>query len=403
MNEDETRTAPSLPTGMAGPVRWVGTGVVVLGAVVLVAGSAAMLLAGEGFSVGPILTAAVLGGIGLALRHFAGRLVRGDGPELPVVASYVFIGVGAVMLVGGIALVFDDPGGFALMAFGLVFAGAGYLARRLFATPAGKRAVAVSSHTVGIRGYDGRRGRRSQASIVHVDENATEAEVEAVQRAWLDEQWRRRPDWVAGRIEADAARSGNLVFVAAGLWTALALALAGAGHAWDEFIWLPAGLAALVAIAFWAAAARTWLHRRKFAPSCLVLETTPVWLGERLAGEVETGVPRSVRPKDGFRLVLRCVHRWEERRGSGSDRRTEQRRDVLWQEEGRELGRASARQPNLLLPVRFYLPEDRPATSLGGGSEGIVWELEVTATLPGLDYGVGFELPVLARGTLPAG
>jgi hypothetical protein len=75
---------------------------------------------------------------------------------------------------------------------------------------------------------------------------------------------------------------------------------------------------------------------------------------------------------------------------------------VLWQDERREPGHVGARSAHVLVPVRFALPADRPATTLGGG-EGIAWELEVFAAMPGLDYRATFTLPILPPGALDAG
>jgi hypothetical protein len=68
---------------------------------------------------------------------------------------------------------------------------------------------------------------------------------------------------------------------------------------------------------------------------------------------------------------------------------------VLWEEEWRGAGHASARSDNLSMPIDFALPEDQPATSLDSFSQGIAWELTITAAMPGVDYGATFQIPVL--------
>jgi hypothetical protein len=389
---------PSMLAQFAGPIRWVGNGIWGLAAFVLIVGAVVIFLSGEELNIGLIITAAVLVGIGWLFRYAARRLEDGDGAEMPVVASYTFMAAGAAMVIGGIALVIDDPGGFALIAFGLVFIGAGYLARRLFATPAGKKAVQVSAHEVGIRTFDGRRGSRRQASIIHLDEDATEAEIEAAKAAWLDEQWRQRPDWAAGRIVAEDARSANWLYIGAGLWTVLASGALVAALFWGDIAWLGAAFTGIFAVAFWGLAVRASLRRRKYGASHLVLDRTPAVLGERLTGKVESGVPKATVPRDGFQVRLQCVHRWKESShhgASGSERRTHRRREVLWQDERREPGHITARSPSFEVAVKFSLPAEQPATTLGGSRDGITWELVVSAAMPGLDYAASFELPVL--------
>ena len=98
-----------------------------------------------------------------------------------------------------------------------------------------------------------------------------------------------------------------------------------------------------------------------------------------------------------FDVRLRCVDRWEETRHAGSDDRTSRpRRDVLWEAQRRARGGPDPSEPRLVVEVGFDLPMDVPATTLGGSNEGVVWELEVSASLPGLDYVAEFDFPVVA-------
>jgi len=125
---------------------------------------------------------------------------------------------------------------------------------------------------------------------------------------------------------------------------------------------------------------------------------TPLVLGGRLKGEVRTGVAQGMRLEGPFSIALRCVHRWEERGGSGEHRHTERRRDTLWEATSADPGRPVA-GAELSVPVTFELPADQPPVTLGGGPDGILWELSVRAAVAGLDYSAGFELPVLDRAT----
>ena len=92
---------------------------------------------------------------------------------------------------------------------------------------------------------------------------------------------------------------------------------------------------------------------------------------------------------------MRCVHRWEETRGVGSERRSRRRADVLWREKARSMGKHSARHDHMLVPVAFTPPGGQPAAILGGGDD-IYWELRVKAEMPGLDYETAFEQPIMA-------
>src|SRR5690606_38138038 len=232
------------------------------------------------------------------------------------------------MLVGGIALAFDDPGGLALAAMGVVFTAAGYLARRLFATPPGMKAVGVSAMRAGIVTRHGRRGVRTQQNIIHVDANATDAEIEAQRAAWLAAELDARADWRAGRVQDQGRRSGTRPYRAAGAWVLFAGALSAAAIFWDSNLWPFAGIAVLMATGFGVYAVREAWRRSKFSPSHFETDSLPARLGSRLTGEVQTGIDQRLRRDGPFEVTLRCLHRWEER---DHERRTHLRVDVLWE------------------------------------------------------------------------
>lgn len=295
-------------------------------------------------------------------------------------------------------MVFDDPAGFAVVAFGSVFIGIGFLVRRVFSPPPGKKAVLVGGAEAPIRTLHGMPGIRRQASVIHVDENASAAEIEAAKAAWFRERWARRPDWAEGRILAEDSRSGSMLDVAAGLWILFAAAALASALYWNDWLaWLVAAGSGIVAVGLFNSVVLRSLRQRKFKESRLILRESPATLGGRLLGEIETGVPQSMVLPDGFRLALRCIHRWQETRrtdGAGSPTRTIYRRDVLWEEEQLSAGHEPAGSGTLSMPVSFLLPSDRPATTLDNGPDGIFWELEISAALPGLDYQATFKVPV---------
>lgn len=320
------------------------------------------------------------------------------GDALAKLAGLAFTAFGVVLVVTGILITIADLSGLTAVAFGLVLIGVGRLARRVFAPPEGTRAVEVSGYEASIETEQGLRGTRRQASIIHVDANATDAEVEAAKAEWLREQWQRRPDWVAGRIISQDERGKGLVLAAAVLWSALAVVLVVAAGLFGAGVGIVAAVVGIVAGALVVHALTVRLRRQKFGQSHLILERTPAFLGGVLSGEVESGVREDAAPLSGFHVRLRCVHRWEEsaRRGGGGSR-TIHRRDVLWETEQWTDGRVRADGVSLSIPVRFELPADQPATTLPPGGEGIAWELEVSAEMDGLDYKAEFQVPVLPR------
>src|SRR5690606_28178359 len=277
-----------------------------------------------------------------------------SGDALSTLAGWAFTAFGVVLVVTGILITIGDLSGLAAVAFGLVFIGVGRLARRVFAPPEGTRAVEVSGYEASIETDEGMRGTRRQTSIIHVDANATDEEVEAAKAEWLREQWRKRPDWVAGRIISQDERGRRLVLAAAVLWSALAVALVVAARGLGADVGVVAAVVGIVAGELLVHALHVRARRRKFGRSVFVLETSPAFLGSVVSGEVESGVREDAAPLRGFHIRLRCVHRWEEsaRRGGGGSR-TIHRRDVLWEPEQWADGRVRADGIRLSIPVRF--------------------------------------------------
>ena len=377
--------------GFGKPIKWIGNGICVLGAL-LVAGGTVVFAAYREFEPGFYVFGAILLALGLGMRWGATRLERDDGLSLPDIIGFVFMGFGAIMVVGGIALTFEEPGGILLIVFGLVFGGTGYMARRLFSTPEGMKKVAVSSHTVSTGS-----GTHSQTTFINVPEDATDEDVEVARTAAKNDQIEAREDWASGRIEAQESRAGNWYFIAAILWAVLTAILAAAGYLWDEFMYLPAAAVGLCTVVLWVMAVRNRMRQKKFGASHFAVEQMPARPGGPLTGTIETGIPKATPPADGFRVRLRCLHRYESQvRMTGSESRHSTRRvtDVKWEGEVATAGQASARLDGLTVPISFELPADQPASTAWHSNNGVRWELEITAETPGIDYKATFVVPV---------
>lgn len=123
---------------VATPILWVGGACWVAAAIVLLF-SVGVVLSGEvELGVGPFVPTVALLVLGSVLRGAGRRLSAGYGPGLPRVVGLAFAGAGAAMLLGGGVMALDDPAGLVLMAFGLVFVGAGYAVPRLVAASSGR-------------------------------------------------------------------------------------------------------------------------------------------------------------------------------------------------------------------------------------------------------------------------
>lgn len=387
---------PSFPHRIA---QYAGLGLVVFGSLTIGISLAGLLLGQSGaggLGIGVFLTA-----FGAGLRTAPRRLARQGRLEIGTVAGLLFGGFGGLMVLGGLAMVIDDPGGFALMAFGAVFMGVGYLAHRFMRTPRGMKAVPVFSQGYRYEGPLGRHGSRTRTISIYVDEHATEAAIAEARRQWWREQWTRRPDWVAGRIVEESARTGSLMgwsaaFINLVVWGIVVGAMLIGDPPWG-LLAVPIGVGLLIA----GVAVRDRLRLRRFGPSSLALATTPAYLGDRLVGTTETGVQERHAPADGFHLRLVCADRFTERDTSGSGSTSRTREIVLWEQTWQTEGTPTPGLPRrLAVPIDVPLPADQPPT-MQQGNTGTCWRLEVTAAVPGLDYGAAFELPVFHRADVP--
>jgi hypothetical protein len=202
--------------------------------------------------------------------------------------------------------------------------------------------------------------------------------------------WLARPEWREGRIESSDTKAAWLFWIMAaaflGVSAPAVLAIPTEWGKGNRAI-LVALLFPVAGIGLATAAARATLRRRKFGRSVLELHTLPGVIGGTLSGAIE--IPAKVRTTTGFRLRLACIER--KTSGSGKNRSTHER--ILWEEEIQIVKDFLDHERDRTgLPVFFQLPHDQPETL--DGNPAILWRLEVSADVPGVDYAARFEVPV---------
>ena len=174
----------------------------------------------------------------------------------------------------------------------------------------------------------------------------------------------------------------NLVSAPATFLGAVPAIRQGKAVAWIALIFPFAGAALLI----WAVnlSLRFW----RFGVSWLEMETATATLG----GPLRARIAANLLPEDStVHLTLTCINKVVT--GSGSDRSTWEK--VVWQEEqtvGRESLEPGPDGENV--PVSFRLPFDAPPTRSDNPNDRIVWRLEASARLAGVDYDEQFEIPV---------
>src|SRR3954470_1932735 len=219
-------------------------------------------------------------------------------------------------------------------------------------------------------------------------------DVEALQAMHPEEPWLWRRDWAAGRVE-DTTRNTLLgAWIFATFWNLVSLPGAYIGVRAALHEGKPAGLVALLfpLVGIWllARAVQATLRKQKFGVSLLELTTIPGFVGGSLAGAVRAAL--SLPPSESFAVNLTCVRRTTTRSGRSSS--TSER--ILWQESQRITGEQirDYRGMSTRIPVRFQLPPDVEPTVSDNPNDRVIWQLQLSASVPGVDYDATFEVPV---------
>lgn len=375
----------------AGPVRWLGIGFMAIGALTLAGGIVSQVATFDPEELAGLVVPLLFVGAGVGLMRLARRMRDDPAFEIGHLAGVIFAAVGAAMVAGGVVLTFQDPGGIALIVFGLVFLGAGWMARKLFVTPQGMKKVAVQSGSATVRHGLGRETQVSSTTYIDVPEDATEAEIAEAREAWKADRLAERPDWARGVIEQEANRHGNIVAYAAAGFLALSIVMFLIGAFVDEFFYLFGVFMGIVSILLAGHAVLKAIRARKFGAARFHMKRSPIAPGEHLEGEIRTEVARERLDDDQFTLTLSCRQIVRHR----SNDRTHYNTTVLWSDN--RIVPATGNTA-LTVPVSFTTPGDRPSATMGHDrSTSYRWQLEATAAAPGIDFVAVFDLPVLGQ------
>lgn len=212
------------------------------------------------------------------------------------------------------------------------------------------------------------------------------ADTESRRAQHPDEPWLWRADWASGVVTDSSKVEMWTAWIFAALWNLISFpgGVLGARAAIREgnrlaFIAL---LFPAIGLGLLAWAVRATLRYRRYGVSRFALSSCPGVVGHMLAGTVRT--PSDLRPPEGFDVVLSCIRR--ETTGSGKSRSTTEH--LLWQEERRAMGGPTG------LPVAFAIPSDAHPSDPGMSDNRVLWRLQVTGDVPGVDYVAKFEVPV---------
>lgn len=208
--------------------------------------------------------------------------------------------------------------------------------------------------------------------------------------------WLARPDWATGLVKSDDKAGLWMTWGFAAAWNSIAFPTLFVlrnelAKSENKALWLVL-LFPLVGVGLLAAAVYTTLKWRKFGASVFEMTSQPGVVGGALEGKIR--LSQLVRPESGFKVRLQCIRRYVT--GAGKNRSVHE--SILWEEE-RHTGGAGATD---CIPVLFAIPGDKAETNGDNPDDQIVWRLSAAASLPGVDYGTRFEVPVFKLAQTPA-
>lgn len=218
-------------------------------------------------------------------------------------------------------------------------------------------------------------------------------EDERLKIQYPDQPWMWKKDWITGRI-----RCATHVGVVSSWVFCLFWNLISAPVFWviPREILEKGNRLALLALVFpfvglWLliVAIRQTLRWRKFGDSVLELSTLPGVIGAKLGGTIHARL--SLRPQDKLTLTLSCVQRITT--GAGKNRDTHA--NILWQDEQPPLSQLPQEYSRrIAIPIAFEISGDCRGSDWSNLNNQILWQLEVHAKIPGVDYHAIFEVPV---------
>jgi hypothetical protein len=208
-----------------------------------------------------------------------------------------------------------------------------------------------------------------------------------------DKPWLWREEWASGRIQDSNRSSLSYVWFFAILWNLISAPLS---MVLPREILQDRNYPALVGLLFPLAGAglliwaiRATLRWKKFGTSLLELETLPGVIGGHLEGILQTPTPLFA--EEGFSLKLTCI----DRRVTGSGKNRSVNEKILWRE--RQVipkERIEAGIQGSSIPLTFQIPYDARETDRKDMDNAILWYVDAEASVPGVDYGAQFEVPL---------
>lgn len=227
--------------------------------------------------------------------------------------------------------------------------------------------------------------------------------IDAAKAAYPAAPWMWRPDWAQGRVLSKTKSSMEMAWVLAIFWNLISWPIIY--FAGSEILFRmqknPAALLAFlfpaVGIGLLVYAVRETLRWIEFGKTWFEMASVPGVIGRSLRGNIQARFPHGA--AKGLGLKLSCVNRIIT--GSGKNQSTQEK--VLWRDEATVSAGALTPSPEgTFIPIDFAIPADALPTDDTDRRNQILWMLQATADVPGVDYSDLFEIPVFRTKDSPA-
>jgi hypothetical protein len=210
--------------------------------------------------------------------------------------------------------------------------------------------------------------------------------------------WLKREDWTAGRVVSSSSNTLVFLWIFAIFWcgvsTAITVAVVPPEWRRGNHEALIALIFPVVGLALLTYAGKATLAWRRYGQSVFEMAAVPGALGGTLEGMIQLNT--RLRPEHGLNLRLSCIRRTTT--GAGKDRHTSEK--ILWQDEKWLRPDLPEPEGHTGIPVFFLVPVDQPESTAGKG-DGIHWQLEASARVPGPNFQASFEVPVFKLPEMP--
>src|SRR5687767_13930865 len=222
---------------------------------------------------------------------------------------------------------------------------------------------------------------------------------EDLKSAQPEAPWAWREEWRGGRIPHRAGAAVVALWAFTIIWNLISAPMLfllppeiqkGNKPAMIGFLFPIVG-----AFLLWAAIHQT-MRLRRYGVSTLVLPRVPIQPGETLSANLETNIDREKFGNAPFTVKVSCIRKIT----SGTGKSRSSREEVQWQEV-EKISNVMPGMQGLTIPISFPLPSEFPESSPESSDDMVLWRVDVSAEVPGVDYEANFEIPVFRSGDAP--